>query len=72
MSRIVCALVLSCVATLAAAQEPQVGNTLVLVERDILYSRIPSFRQVTFRQADQSVWNLISDHCPVVVELWVP
>ncbi len=31
-----------------------------------------SFRQVTFRQADQPVWDLISDHCPVVVELWVP
>jgi endonuclease/exonuclease/phosphatase family metal-dependent hydrolase len=31
-----------------------------------------SFRQVTFRQADQAVWDLISDHCPVVVELWVP
>lgn len=31
-----------------------------------------SFRQVTFRQADRPVWDLISDHCPVVVEMWVP
>ena len=30
-----------------------------------------SFRHVTFRQADKEVWNLISDHCPVVAEFWV-
>jgi endonuclease/exonuclease/phosphatase family metal-dependent hydrolase len=31
-----------------------------------------SFRHVTYRQEDKPVWHLISDHCPVVVELWVP
>jgi endonuclease/exonuclease/phosphatase family metal-dependent hydrolase len=31
-----------------------------------------SFRHVTFRLEDRPVWHLISDHCPVVVELWVP
>lgn len=31
-----------------------------------------SFRHVTFRQADRSVWDKLSDHCPVVVELWMP
>lgn len=31
-----------------------------------------SFRQVTFRQADRPVWDKISDHCPVVIEIWVP
>ena len=31
-----------------------------------------SFRHVTFRQADKPVWDKISDHCPVVVEMWVP
>ncbi|HEX2227579.1 MAG TPA: hypothetical protein VHM64_10575 [Candidatus Binatia bacterium] len=30
-----------------------------------------SFRHVTFRQADKDVWEKISDHCPVAVELWV-
>jgi endonuclease/exonuclease/phosphatase family metal-dependent hydrolase len=31
-----------------------------------------SFRHVSYRQADKDVWNKISDHCPVVVEMWVP
>ena len=31
-----------------------------------------SFRQVTYRQADKPVWDQISDHCPVVVDLWIP
>jgi endonuclease/exonuclease/phosphatase family metal-dependent hydrolase len=31
-----------------------------------------SFRQVSFRQADRPVWDQISDHCPVVLEMWVP
>ncbi|WP_157679906.1 hypothetical protein [Nitrosococcus watsonii] len=31
-----------------------------------------SFRHVTYRQADRPVWDKISDHCPVVVELWAP
>jgi endonuclease/exonuclease/phosphatase family metal-dependent hydrolase len=30
-----------------------------------------SFRQVTYRQADKAVWEKLSDHCPVVVELWI-
>jgi endonuclease/exonuclease/phosphatase family metal-dependent hydrolase len=30
-----------------------------------------SFRQITYRQADKAVWNQLSDHCPVMVELWV-
>jgi hypothetical protein len=30
-----------------------------------------SFRHVTYRQADKAVWNQISDHCPVVIELWI-
>jgi endonuclease/exonuclease/phosphatase family metal-dependent hydrolase len=30
-----------------------------------------SFRQVTYRQADKAVWDQLSDHCPVVVELWI-
>jgi hypothetical protein len=30
-----------------------------------------SFRQVTDRQQDKAVWDQISDHCPVLVELWI-
>jgi endonuclease/exonuclease/phosphatase family metal-dependent hydrolase len=30
-----------------------------------------SFRQVTYRQADKAVWDQLSDHCPVLVELRV-
>jgi len=31
-----------------------------------------SFRQITYRQADKADWDKISDHCPVMVEMWVP
>jgi hypothetical protein len=27
--------------------------------------------QVTYRQADKAVWDQLSDHCPVLVELWI-
>jgi endonuclease/exonuclease/phosphatase family metal-dependent hydrolase len=30
-----------------------------------------SFRHQTFRQQDKTVWRKISDHCPVVVDLWI-
>jgi endonuclease/exonuclease/phosphatase family metal-dependent hydrolase len=30
-----------------------------------------SFRHITYRQADKAVWNQISDHCPLLVELWI-
>ena len=30
-----------------------------------------SFRHLTYRQADRAVWDKISDHCPVLVELWI-
>ncbi len=29
-----------------------------------------SFRHITYRQQDRAQWDRISDHCPVVVELW--
>lgn len=40
-------------------------RALALVDRS-------SFRHVTFRQADRPVWDKISDHCPVVAEMWLP
>ena len=30
-----------------------------------------SFRQMTCPQADKAVWAQLSDHCPVLVELWI-
>lgn len=30
-----------------------------------------AFRHVTYRQEDRAVWDKISDHCPVVVEMWM-
>lgn len=31
---------------------------------------VSSFRHMTYRQDDRLVWDKISDHCPVVVEMW--
>jgi endonuclease/exonuclease/phosphatase family metal-dependent hydrolase len=45
----------------------------LVVERRVLpWVDRTSFRQVTYRQADKAVWDQISDHCPVLVELWIP
>jgi endonuclease/exonuclease/phosphatase family metal-dependent hydrolase len=30
-----------------------------------------SFRHSTYRQQDKAVWDQLSDHCPVLVELWI-
>jgi endonuclease/exonuclease/phosphatase family metal-dependent hydrolase len=30
-----------------------------------------SFRHLTYRQADKGAWDQLSDHCPVLVELWL-
>ena len=29
-----------------------------------------SFRHMTYRQADEDDWDQISDHCPVIVDMW--
>lgn len=44
---------------------------IVFDKRAIAFVDRSSFRHVTYRQADKPLWNQISDHCPVVVELWV-
>jgi endonuclease/exonuclease/phosphatase family metal-dependent hydrolase len=44
----------------------------IVVDRRVLpWVDRSSFRQVTYRQADKAVWDQLSDHCPVVVELWI-
>ena len=45
---------------------------IVVDKRAAAFVDRSSFRQVTFRQDDRPVWNMISDHCPVVIEMWVP
>jgi endonuclease/exonuclease/phosphatase family metal-dependent hydrolase len=44
---------------------------LVVERRVLLWVDRTSFRQVTYRQADKAVWDRLSDHCPVLVELWI-
>ena len=45
---------------------------LVVDRRIVPWVDRTSFRQVTHRQQDKAVWGQLSDHCPVVVELWIP
>jgi endonuclease/exonuclease/phosphatase family metal-dependent hydrolase len=45
---------------------------IVLDRRSVAWVDRTSFRQITYRQADREVWDNISDHCPVMVELWIP
>jgi endonuclease/exonuclease/phosphatase family metal-dependent hydrolase len=44
---------------------------LVVDRRVLPWVDRSSFRQMTYRQADKAVWDQISDHCPVLVELWI-
>ena len=44
----------------------------IVIDRRVLPSvDRTSFRHLTYRQADKAVWNQLSDHCPVIVELWI-
>jgi endonuclease/exonuclease/phosphatase family metal-dependent hydrolase len=44
---------------------------LVVDRRVLPWVDRTSFRHITDRQADKAVWDQISDHCPVLVELWI-
>ncbi len=44
---------------------------IVLDKRAAQWFDPSSFRQLTYREEDEDVWDLVSDHCPVVVELWI-
>jgi hypothetical protein len=54
---------------LAGQRVSRVINYLVVDRRVLPCVDRPSFRQVTHRQ--KAVWDKPSDHCPVLVELWV-
>mgnify|MGYP001792333391 CR=1 FL=1 len=44
---------------------------IVFDKRAVQWVDFSSFRQVNYRQQDKDVWDNISDHCPVVIEMWV-
>lgn len=44
---------------------------MVFDKRAWLWVEDSSFRHVTYRAQDKAVWDQISDHCPVVVDLWI-
>jgi endonuclease/exonuclease/phosphatase family metal-dependent hydrolase len=44
---------------------------LVVDRRVLPWVDRSSFLQMTYRQADKAVWDQLSDHCPVLVELWI-
>jgi endonuclease/exonuclease/phosphatase family metal-dependent hydrolase len=44
---------------------------LVVDRRVLPWVDRTSFRQVTYRQQDKAVWDQLSDHCPVLVKLWI-
>jgi endonuclease/exonuclease/phosphatase family metal-dependent hydrolase len=44
----------------------------IVVDRRVLpWIDRTDFRQVTYRQADKAIWDQLSDHCPMLVELWI-
>jgi endonuclease/exonuclease/phosphatase family metal-dependent hydrolase len=44
----------------------------IVVDRRVLpWVDRTSFRHITYRQADRAVWEQISDHYPVLIELWI-
>ena len=44
---------------------------IVVDKRVVAWVDRTSFRHMTYRQADKAVWDQISDHCPVIVDLWI-
>lgn len=50
---------------------PEFIDHIVLDRRALAWLDRTSFRHLTFRQQDKQDWDKISDHCPVIVELWI-
>jgi endonuclease/exonuclease/phosphatase family metal-dependent hydrolase len=44
---------------------------LVVDRRVLPWVDRTSFRHITYRRADKAIWDQISDHCPMLVELWI-
>ena len=43
---------------------------IVFDKRSIAFVDRTSFRHVNYRQADKADWSKLSDHCPIMVEMW--
>jgi len=52
-------------------QFPEFIDHIVVDRRVLPWVDRTSFRHITYRQADKAVWDQLSDHCPVLVELWI-
>jgi endonuclease/exonuclease/phosphatase family metal-dependent hydrolase len=50
---------------------PEFIDHIVIDRRVVPWVDRSSFRHITYRQADKAVWDQLSDHCPVLVELWI-
>lgn len=49
---------------------PQFIDHIVFDKRGAEFLDRSSFKQLTFRPEDTPVWDQISDHCPLIVEMW--
>ena len=45
---------------------------IVFDKRAVEFVDRTSFRHLPYRHDDRDVWDRISDHCPVMVEMWIP
>ncbi len=50
---------------------PECIDHIVVDRRVLPWVDRTSFRHIPYRQADKAVRDQISDHCPVLVELWI-
>ena len=50
---------------------PECIDHIVVDPRVLPWVDRTSVQQITYRQADKAVWNQLSDHCPLAVELRV-
>jgi endonuclease/exonuclease/phosphatase family metal-dependent hydrolase len=50
---------------------PEFIDHLIVDRRVLPWIDRTSFRHITYRQADKAVWDQISYHCPVLIELWI-
>jgi len=52
-----------------SAKRSNYDDHIVVDRRVVPWVDRTSFLEMTYRQADHVLWDQISDHCPLVVEL---
>jgi endonuclease/exonuclease/phosphatase family metal-dependent hydrolase len=50
---------------------PEFIDHIVVDRRVLPWVDRTSVHHISYRQADKAVWDQLSDHCPVAVELWI-